>query len=278
MADLSWLRHFGQRPKTPTMAGAPPDDPEGYFSSPGKPSHHSPSRRLRAPAVRRVPSLLSLVSSEYNAGLPLPTPTVASFKTTQSDTGSFKSNPDEYTVNLDRATSGPTVVRPDEPERAFLREADRIWHAPSLDQMVESLQVAMMNKPSALEPLPLQYNGHVYALLEGYAKIKRELEATKKSAAEEVAEVKTMRMRELESYRKVSEDWLEREKGYMAEVKRLELLLAEHTKEGMEIVALARAGSVVARGARARKGFEERVKRLSMGHDDGQSGGVTRSV
>jgi hypothetical protein len=129
----------------------------------------------------------------------------------------------------------------------------------------------MMNKPSTLEPLPIQYNGHVLALLEGYAKIKQELESTKLTAAAEVEEVKKMRMRELESYRNLSDDWLEKQKGYMAEIKRLELLLAHHTEEGMATVALARAGSVVDRGAKARKGFEERVKRLSRGDDGGQS-------
>jgi hypothetical protein len=137
--------------------------------------------------------------------------------------------------------------------------------------MIESLQVAMMNKPSALEPLPVRYNGHVLALLEGYAKVKRELEETKRTAAEELEEIRGTRFNELESYRQLSEDWLKSQKDYNAEIKRLELLLAHHTEGGIATVVLARAGSVVDRGMRARKGFEERVKRLSRGDDGGQS-------
>lgn len=270
MADLGWFRHFGQRPKTPTIPGTAPEEPD-YFSSPGK-SMHSPTRRLRAPAVRRVSSLLSLAPSEHNisSSTALPTPSNASFKTTHSsDAGSSKTIPiDEHNVDLNGSSSATTAVRHKSPE-VFLREADRIWHAPSLDQMIESLQVAMMNKPSTLEPLPIQYNGHVLALLEGYAKLRRELDDTRRAAADEVEEVKKLRIQELEAYRLLSEDWLKRQKDYDAEVKRLELLLAHHTQEGMATVALARAGSVVDRGARARKGFEERVKRLSRGDDGG---------
>lgn len=265
MAD--WLRHFGQRPKTP-------DGPEGNFSSPSKLSHHlSPSRRLRAPAIRHISSRLSLAPSESNASTTQSAPAIASFMTTHSDTGSFKSIPDEYHVNLDSASHPATSVRPGKPEQVFLREADRTWHTPSLEQIIDSLQVVMMTKPGPLEPIPIQYNSHVLVLLEGYRKLQDELKETRETAAKEVGEVKALRMRELESWRSMSEDWLEREKGYMAEVKRLELLLAEHTKEGMAMVTLARAGSVVARGAIARKGFEERVKRLSRGDDGGQSEG-----
>lgn len=270
MADLGWFRHFGQRPKTPTTTGAPAEEPD-YFSSPGK-SMHSPTRRLRPPAIRRVSSLLSLAPGEHNiSSTPLPTPSIASVKTTHSsDAGSAKITPapDEHHVDLSRSSATTTAVQHEPPE-VFLREADRIWHAPSLDQMIESLQVAMMSKPCTFEPLPIQYNGHVLALLEGYAKLRRELEETKRAAAEEVEEVKKLRIKELESYRSLTEDWLKRQKEYDAEVKRLELLLAHHTKEGMATVALARAGSVVDRGARARKGFEERVKRLSKGDEGG---------
>ncbi|OIW29627.1 hypothetical protein CONLIGDRAFT_335677 [Coniochaeta ligniaria NRRL 30616] len=264
MADLSWLRHFGQRPRTPTPSGSAPDEPD-YFSSPSM-STLSPSRRLRGQAVRRVSSLLSLVPSEHSASTSLPTPTIASFKTAHSDAGSFKSIPDEHNVNLDGPLSGTTAVRRKDPE-VFLREADRIWHAPSIDQMIESLQVAMMNKPSSLEPLPIQYNGHVLALIEGYAKIKRELESVKQAAAAEVEKVNKMRQRELNSYDDVSDEWIAERNGYRAEIKRLELMLAHNTEGGMATVALARAGSVVDRGAKARKRFEERVKRLSRGED-----------
>lgn len=272
MADLGWFRHFGQRPKTPTIPGVPPDEPD-YFSSPGK-STYSPTRRLRPPAVRRVSSLLSLAAaSEHNASsVALPVSSATSFKAAAhiSDAASSKSipAPDEHHVDLNSPSATTTAVRHKSPE-VFLREADRVWHAPSLEQMIESLQVAMMNKPSTLQPLPIQYNGHVLALLEGYGRLRRELEECRRGAADEVDEVKKLRIKELESYRLLTEDWLKRQREYDAEIKRLELLLAHHTEEGMAAVALARAGSVVDRGARARKGFVERVKRLSRGDNGG---------
>lgn len=267
MADLGWLRHFGQRPKTPTISGAAPEE-QDYFSTSGM-SPHSPTRRIRGPAVRRVSSLLSLVPGEHNASPPLPSPTVGTFRTTHNDTGLFRSTPEEQSINLDSSLSRTTTVGHNEPE-AFVREADRIWHNPSHDQIIESLQVAMMNRPSTHEPLPIQYNGHVLALIEGYAKIKQELEETKRTAAAGVEEVKKMRDKEVESYRSLRDEWSEKETNYRAEIKRLELLLAHHTEGGMATVALARAGSVVDRSAKARKRFEERIKRLSRGDVGGQ--------
>jgi hypothetical protein len=123
--------------------------------------------------------------------------------------------------------------------------------------MVETLQVAMMMKKDSLSPIPIRFNSHVLALLEGYSKLRLQLgkEATR------IAEVQDLRERELDQFRAISEDWLRREQGYRDEVKRLELQLAE--ARSMEAVIVARSGSLVDRSATARKRFEERVKRLS---------------
>ncbi|RKU45977.1 hypothetical protein DL546_006746 [Coniochaeta pulveracea] len=128
--------------------------------------------------------------------------------------------------------------------------------------MVETLQVAMMKKKNSLEPIPIRFNSHVLALIEGYSKLRLQLG---KEAAR-IAEVQELRERELDQFRSISEDWLKREQGYRDEVKRLELQLAE--VKSMEAVIVARSGSLVDRGATARKGFEERVKRLSSSKVD----------
>jgi hypothetical protein len=137
--------------------------------------------------------------------------------------------------------------------------------------MVETLQVAMMMKKDSLSPIPIRFNSHVLALLEGYSKLRLQLgkEATR------IAEVQDLRERELDQFRAISEDWLRREQGYRDEVKRLELQLAE--ARSMEAVIVARSGSLVDRSATARKRFEERVKRLSGSKvdEDGKSASLS---
>jgi hypothetical protein len=143
-----------------------------------------------------------------------------------------------------------------------LREADRTWHNPSVDQMVETLQVAMMTKRDALVPIPIHYNSHVLALIESLRSMRRQLI----EAEDQLTGLRCLREKELEQFRAMSEEWMTREDQYRAEIRRLELLMARNKELGMESVALARSGSLVDRGLR--KPFQDRLKRLSGSTDD----------
>jgi hypothetical protein len=89
--------------------------------------------------------------------------------------------------------------------------------------MVEALQVLLMTS-SVLEPIPVKYNPYVLHLVEGFAHARDNIRKAK-SAYEEV---KRSLEQNLEQFRLVADDWLDRESQYRAEVKRLEVLLVSH--------------------------------------------------
>ncbi|KAK0735596.1 hypothetical protein B0T21DRAFT_393602 [Apiosordaria backusii] len=109
--------------------------------------------------------------------------------------------------------------------------------------------------------LRLLYNSHVLVLLEGFGNLVEQLNKTK----EELAELKNLREKEVEQFRGISEEWIQRENGYKAEIKRLELVLAKESKDGLASVALARHGSLVNRSGTKR--FQARLKRMSSSQD-----------
>ena len=148
-------------------------------------------------------------------------------------------------------SEGPSRVLP----------ADR-WYKPDFLQRVEAVQIFMMTNRGATRPLPVDYNPNILIMLEGVENLLRHLSETKT----ELAEQRNLREKELEQFRDVSEDWIQREKDYKAEIKRLELTLARESKDGMACVALTRQGSLVDRAASKR--FQERLKRLSNHAED----------
>ncbi len=86
--------------------------------------------------------------------------------------------------------------------------------------MVEALQVLLMTH-GALEPIPIQYNSYVLHLVEGFAVAQENI----RKAEAAYREAKQSLEHNLEQFRLVADDWLERESQYRAEVKRLEVLL-----------------------------------------------------
>jgi hypothetical protein len=233
----------------------------------------SPRRLRPSAAVRRVSSLLSLqpnMDTSTSHGEGRHSGNVLSHSPSSSTGGSSKVALGDNTT----ADSEQFHHQADPPKSSNgyddginVPEAERTWYTPTVHQMIETLQVAMMTKKDALQPLPIRFNSHILALAEGYSKMRRELA----QQTQKVAEVQNLRERELEEFRAISDEWLTREKGYQAEIKRLELELAD-TERGMEAVVIARDRSLVDRGAMARKRFENRVKRLSASKatdDDG---------
>lgn len=75
---------------------------------------------------------------------------------------------------------------------------------------------------------------------------------------EKLEEIKCLREKELEQFRAISEEWIQRESNYKAEIKRLELILAEESKDGVASVTLARHNTLVNRSESKR--FEDKVK------------------
>ncbi|KAI0197448.1 hypothetical protein EV127DRAFT_507680 [Xylaria flabelliformis] len=145
----------------------------------------------------------------------------------------------------------------------FVRNQDRIWYNPSLDQMVEALQVLLMTR-GVLEPIPLEYNSYILHLIEGFAKARAD---TRKAEAAH-AELKQTLEQNLEQFRLVAEDWRLKEAQYLAEIKKLEVLLSKSSKDGLEVVALARTTSVIDRYSNRRRGFLSRLDEIKRDHFD----------
>ncbi|KAK4177492.1 hypothetical protein QBC36DRAFT_142861, partial [Triangularia setosa] len=138
-----------------------------------------------------------------------------------------------------------------------------VWSRPSLMQMVETLRGVMMGYRGKRGGLPVEYNSHVLVLLEGFGHLVEQLNKTQ----EELAELKNLREKEVEQFRGISEEWIQRENGYKAEIKRLELVLAKESKDGLASVTLARHGSLINRSGTKR--FQARLKRMSSSQDAG---------
>ncbi|KAI1746413.1 hypothetical protein F4680DRAFT_442684 [Xylaria scruposa] len=148
----------------------------------------------------------------------------------------------------------------------FVRNQDRVWYNPSLDQMVEALQVLLMTR-GVLEPIPLEYNSYILHLIEGFAKARAD---TRKAEAAH-SELKHSLEQNLEQFRLVAEDWREREAQYLAEIKKLEVLLSKSSQDGLEAVTLARTNSVIDRNANKRRGFLSRLDEIKRDHFDGSA-------
>lgn len=86
--------------------------------------------------------------------------------------------------------------------------------------MVEALQVQLMTH-GVFHPLPVEFNAHVLHLLEGFAATRKSIRESQASCQEAAQLIK----QNLEQFRRVADDWVERESRYQAELKRLEFLL-----------------------------------------------------
>ncbi|KAI0532955.1 hypothetical protein GGR58DRAFT_139744 [Xylaria digitata] len=139
----------------------------------------------------------------------------------------------------------------------LVRSQDQVWYNPSLDQMVEALQVLLMTH-GVLHPIPIQYNSYVLHLVEGFAAAQESIH----KAETAYQELKQSLEHNFEQFRLVADDWLERESQYRAEVKRLEVLLSKSSQSGLEAVALARTNSIVDRSGSKGGGFLSRLDKL----------------
>ena len=140
----------------------------------------------------------------------------------------------------------------------LVRERDKVWHNPNLEQMVEALQVGIMERGS-MTPIPVDHNAYVIALIEAFAKDQKRI----KDIEVELLESRESHERDEADFEKVADEWISREAQYKAEVKRLEVLLSRASIQGLEAVTLARASSVLDRDGPGAKEFVSDVKRLN---------------
>ncbi|KAI0124427.1 hypothetical protein BJ170DRAFT_85424 [Xylariales sp. AK1849] len=156
-----------------------------------------------------------------------------------------------------RFSFSPEPPTPASTANILIKDQDKVWHNPSLDQMVEALRVILMTH-GVLSSIPVEYNCYVLYLIERFHDIQEKLRAAntacdeaKKSCSQKSADFKT-----------VADEWQKRESLYKEEVKRLEVLLARTSRDGLETVTLARTHSVVDRGEPNPRQFVSRLKGL----------------
>ncbi|KAI1126820.1 hypothetical protein F5Y10DRAFT_293387 [Nemania abortiva] len=163
-----------------------------------------------------------------------------------------------YTTSLDTGPKPlPTSGDDNDDTGLFVRSEDKVWYNPSLDQMVESLQVLLMTR-GVLEPIPIEYNSYVLHLVEGFAKARANIRRVEGACQEARQSLE----HNLEEFRQVADDWAERESQYRAEVKRLEVLLSRSSRGGLEAVTLARTNSIVDRSGFRDGGLLSRLNKF----------------
>ncbi|KAF9765910.1 hypothetical protein IL306_001732 [Fusarium sp. DS 682] len=138
----------------------------------------------------------------------------------------------------------------DEVDKLFINAGQQIWHNPSIDQVAETLRVAIMTNPAS-EALSAEYRSHILLLCEAYGTRHSKIAKLEK----ELAEAKGALKEEMDRHNSVEEHWMVQDARYKAEVKRLEVFIHRMSDKGMEAVALARAGSLIrGRAGAATKG------------------------
>jgi hypothetical protein len=144
-------------------------------------------------------------------------------------------------------------------------ETGKIWDRSALDRMVDQLKVLMMTKP-VLEPIPIEYNSYVLHLLEGYAALKQDMTDL---AAKHQQTVETIAQNQ-RTFQAISEEYFERETSFLAEIKRIEVIMSRTSTDGLETVTLARTASLVDRSTKGSGQFRERVHGAVQGRQTGR--------
>ncbi|KAI1133886.1 hypothetical protein F5Y05DRAFT_406901 [Hypoxylon sp. FL0543] len=179
-----------------------------------------------------------------------------------------ESGPSNISRRLSQASRSSLSLEPLEGNSnadMLVREHDKTWHNPSLEQMVEALQVKIMSQ-GALQPIPVEYNSYILHLIEGFAKAQKRIRALDDARAE----AKYALDHHLHHFKSTADEWMEREREYKSEVKRLEVLLSRTSRDGLEAVTLARTNSVVDRNGPQATKFISKLKHLSNNAKQGK--------
>ncbi|KAK0368602.1 hypothetical protein CLIM01_14043 [Colletotrichum limetticola] len=234
MADFLWTKPLPPRRRRSelTLSNPPPDEEESVAHL-GVPS-------VRSRQWKPIPRIASLdVLSAARLGT--------------SNCPSIKSDGSQSSCHR----LSPSSAEPTEPaDTAWYQERDETERALSLEQMINALHYTMMTK-NVLDPVPREYNSYILHLLEGYWDLQERLKKTE----QELAEEKETKLKSLEEFTKMSEEWESKEADFRAEIKRMELVLVDVTPAGVGAVVLARSGSLVDRSAKSSRLFKARVEK-----------------
>ncbi|CZR46432.1 uncharacterized protein FPRO_11880 [Fusarium proliferatum ET1] len=143
-------------------------------------------------------------------------------------------------ANQSTTTAAEAEYSLDEVDKLFINANQQIWHNPSIDQVAETLQVAVISNPAS-EALSAEYRSHILLLCEAYGTGHRKIAKLER----ELAEAKMALKEEASRHSFIEEHWMVQDARYKAEVKRLEMFIHRTSDQGMEAVALARAGSLL---------------------------------
>ncbi|KXH30338.1 hypothetical protein CSAL01_00536 [Colletotrichum salicis] len=234
MADFLWSKPLPPRRRRSelNLSNLPPDDEESAVHL-GVPS-------IRSRQWRPIPRIASL---DVLSAARLGTSNCPSIRSDGSQSSSHRLS--------------PSPADPTEPtETVWYQERDETERALSLEQMINALHYTMMTK-NVLDPVPREYNSYILHLLEGYWDLQERLKKTE----QELAEEKETKLKSLEEFTKMSEEWEVKEADFRAEIKRMELVLVDVAPAGVGAVVLARSGSLVDRSARSSRLFKARIEK-----------------
>lgn len=136
-------------------------------------------------------------------------------------------------------------------------DAEHVWHNPNADQMVETLMVIMMTKPST-EPVPVECNTLVMHVLEAYRKLRADVTKIEARLHESVES----HQEDARLYEELATQWRLREEDYKSEMKKLEIIIAHGTHTGMEAVVMARSQSVLQHKRASTEKLEQGILRF----------------
>lgn len=123
--------------------------------------------------------------------------------------------------------------------------------------MAEALQVIIMTN-GVLGPIPVQYNTYILHLMEAFHDMQGKIDAANTARIEMYDTCNQVS----QDFKTITDEWVKREAQYKAEVKRLEVIIARTSRDGLETVALARTNSVMHRGEPDPRQFVARLQEL----------------
>jgi hypothetical protein len=139
----------------------------------------------------------------------------------------------------------PEPIFAEPPEQSFPSWAvGDTFPNPSAEQLVDTVLCHLMSHP--YDALDARFNGMLLQIFEVY----RELSDQRDRLEKDLAEERSGRLAERSAMQKVECDWEEEKQTYTAEVKRLELIIA-NGKRGLAEVALVRQDSLIRRRKQA---------------------------
>ncbi|KAL0933029.1 uncharacterized protein CTRU02_211992 [Colletotrichum truncatum] len=229
MADSERLRPLLRRIRSDMVLKQSPDDDA------------STRRPLLGDRPRQWTSIPRIASLDF----------LASAKSDGADCPRIKS---KGSLESSYQLSPPSVAQGD---GLFFQERNQTDHPARLNHMVNTLHNIMMTKPT-LAPVPIEHNSCILHLLEGYWNLQEQLKKTNQALA---AEKKTNE-RILKEFSRMTSEWDNKEADFLAEIKRIELVLASVAPDGVGAVVLARSGSVLDRGSRTSKLLQGKVEKI----------------